>query len=69
MSDSFDLEIVSYLNTIVNVQGFLIFHSYGGGTGSGFAALLMEKLTAEYGKKCKLAFSIYPAPNVSNAIL
>jgi tubulin alpha len=52
-----------------SLQGFLIFHSYGGGTGSGFAALLMEKLTAEYGKKCKLAFSIYPAPNVSEKCL
>lgn len=28
------------------LQGFLIFHSFGGGTGSGFAALLMDKLTS-----------------------
>jgi hypothetical protein len=48
-----------------SLQGFLIFHSYGGGTGSGFSSLLMEKLSGEYGKKAKLAFSIYPAPNVS----
>ena len=47
-----------------SLQGFLIFHSYGGGTGSGFASLLMEKLSGEYGKKAKLCFSIYPAPNV-----
>jgi hypothetical protein len=28
----------------------------------------MEKLSAEYGKKPKLAFSIYPAPHVSNSV-
>ena len=26
------------------LQGFLIFHSFGGGTGSGFTSLLMERL-------------------------
>ena len=46
------------------LQGFLVFHSYGGGTGSGFSSLLMEKMSGEYGKKSKLTFSIYPAPEV-----
>ena len=46
------------------LQGFLIFHSFGGGTGSGFSSLLMERLSGEYPKKSKLAFSIYPAPQV-----
>ncbi|CAG0905553.1 unnamed protein product, partial [Darwinula stevensoni] len=44
--------------------GFLIFRSFGGGTGSGFASLLMERLSVDYGKKSKLEFSIYPAPRV-----
>ena len=52
-----------------SLQGFLVFHSYGGGTGSGFSSLIMEKLSGEYGKKAKLAFSIYPAPNVSLFLL
>ena len=47
------------------LQGFLIFHSFGGGTGSGFGSLLLERLSVEYGKKSKLGFSIYPAPQVS----
>ena len=47
------------------LQGFLIFHSFGGGTGSGFASLLMERLSVDYGKKSKLEFAIYPAPQVS----
>jgi tubulin alpha len=46
------------------LQGFMCFHSFGGGTGSGFTSLLMERLSAEYGKKSKLEFSVYPAPQV-----
>ena len=48
------------------LQGFVIFHSFGGGTGSGFGSLLMERLSMEYSKKAKLGFSIYPAPQVRN---
>ncbi|KAM0686348.1 alpha-tubulin [Conglomerata obtusa] len=51
------------------LQGFLIFHSFGGGTGSGFGALVMDRLSQEYGKKSKLEFSIYPAPRVSTAVV
>lgn len=47
------------------LQGFLVFHSYGGGTGSGFTSLLLERISIDYGKKAKLCFSIYPAPQVS----
>merc|ERR1711970_1686373 len=51
------------------LQGFLIFHSFGGGTGSGFTSLLMERLSVDYGKKAKLEFSIYPAPQVATAVV
>uniref|UniRef100_A0A3Q2CIE9 Tubulin alpha chain n=1 Tax=Cyprinodon variegatus TaxID=28743 RepID=A0A3Q2CIE9_CYPVA len=51
------------------LQGFLIFHSFGGGTGSGFTSLLMERLSIDYGKKSKLEFAIYPAPQVSTAVV
>lgn len=47
------------------LQGFFVFHSFGGGTGSGFTSLLMERLSDNYGKKSKLEFVIYPAPQVS----
>jgi tubulin alpha len=49
--------------------GFLIFHSFGGGTGSGFTSLLMERLSIDHGKKSKLEFAIYPAPQVSTAVV
>ena len=51
------------------LQGFLLFHSFGGGTGSGFGSLLMDRLSTDYGKKAKLEFSVYPAPEVSTAVV
>ena len=51
------------------LQGFLIFHSFGGGTGSGFSSLLMERLSVDFGKKSKLEFAIYPAPQISTAVV
>ena len=55
---------LSQADQCTGLQGFLIFHSFGGGTGSGFASLLMERLSVDYGKKSKLEFAIYPAPQV-----
>ncbi|KAJ9049736.1 alpha-tubulin [Entomophthora muscae] len=51
------------------LQGFLVFHSFGGGTGSGFGALLLERLSTDFGKKAKLEFSVYPAPEISSAVV
>ncbi|KAE9963983.1 hypothetical protein EG328_010883, partial [Venturia inaequalis] len=52
-----------------SLQGFLVFHSFGGGTGSGFGSLLLERLATDYGKKCKLEFAVYPAPRVSTSVV
>jgi len=51
------------------LQGFLLFHSFGGGTGSGFTSLCMERLSVDYGKKCKLEFSVYPAPQTASSVV
>jgi len=52
------------------LQGFLIFHSVGGGTGSGFGSLLLERLTADYGnKKTKLDFCLFPSPHVATSVV
>jgi len=51
------------------LQGFFVFHSFGGGTGSGFGALLLEHLSTDYGKKSKLEFCVYPAPQLSSSIV
>ncbi|KAF9152529.1 Tubulin alpha-1C chain [Linnemannia schmuckeri] len=51
------------------LQGFFVFHSFGGGTGSGFGALLLERLSADYGKKSKLEFAVYPAPEMATSVV
>jgi tubulin alpha len=51
------------------LQGFLLFHSLGGGTGSGFGSLLLERLSVDYGKKSKLEICVYPAPQVSTSVV
>ncbi|KAH0839951.1 Tubulin/FtsZ, GTPase domain-containing protein [Lanmaoa asiatica] len=51
------------------LQGFFVFHSFGGGTGSGFGALLLERLSTDYGKKSKLEFCVYPAPQLSSSVV
>lgn len=51
------------------LQGFLFTHSLGGGTGSGLGSLLLEQLAENYGKKSKLEFAVYPAPQVSTSVV
>lgn len=51
------------------LQGFLVFHATGGGTGSGLGALLLERLSVDYGRKSKLSFAISPSPQVSTAVV
>ncbi|KAL2621704.1 hypothetical protein R1flu_001909 [Riccia fluitans] len=51
------------------LQGFLIFHAVGGGTGSGLGSLLLERLSVDYGKKSKLGFTVFPSPQVSTAVV
>ncbi|MGH0139533.1 UNVERIFIED_CONTAM: hypothetical protein FKN15_005451 [Acipenser sinensis] len=62
-------ETIDPADQCTGLQGFLIFHSFGGGTGSGFTSLLMERLSVDYGKKSKLEFAVYPAPCVSTAVV
>ena len=51
------------------LQGFIVFNSVGGGTGSGFGSLLLEKLSVDYSKKSKLGFNVYPSPKISNSVV
>ncbi|KAK3243998.1 hypothetical protein CYMTET_46375 [Cymbomonas tetramitiformis] len=51
------------------LQGFLCFNSVGGGTGSGLGSLLLESLSADYGKKSKIGFTIYPSTQVPTTVV
>merc|ERR1712110_1212303 len=52
-----------------NVQGFIVNHSVGGGTGSGLGGLVLERLSVDYRKKSKIGFEVYPSPNLSPVIV
>jgi tubulin alpha len=51
------------------LQGFFLFHSVGGGTGSGFGSLLLERLSVDFHKKSKLDFCVFPSPQVSTSVV
>ncbi|MEZ4385018.1 MAG: hypothetical protein R3A79_27055 [Nannocystaceae bacterium] len=44
-----------------NLQGFILFHAAGGGTGSGVAAALLERLAVDYRKKSVVTFTLLPS--------
>ena len=46
-----------------NIQGFIMNHSVGGGTGSGLGALILEQIGEDYTKKQKYDFAVYPFDN------
>merc|ERR550532_438833 len=52
-----------------NLQGFIMCHAIGGGTGSGLGMLILERLAVDYRKKSKIGFEIYPAPSISTCIV
>lgn len=52
-----------------NLQGFIIHHSVGGGTGSGLGSLLMERMSVDYGKKPKFCFTIYPSSSLLTSVM
>ena len=51
-----------------NLDGYVISHSIGGGTGSGFSALLLERLSVEFPDATSNAsVAIYPSKKFSNS--
>ena len=49
------------------LQGFLLTHSIGGGSGSGLGSLILERLRQAYPKKKIFTFSVAPSPLISDA--
>eukprot|EP01017_Pseudomicrothorax_dubius_P035072 TRINITY_DN4871_c0_g1_i1.p1 TRINITY_DN4871_c0_g1~~TRINITY_DN4871_c0_g1_i1.p1 ORF type:complete len:446 (-),score=100.99 TRINITY_DN4871_c0_g1_i1:13-1350(-) len=52
-----------------NLQGFMLYHSVGGGTGAGFSSLLLEKISNDFGKVPKIGYSIFSSPNLSTCVV
>lgn len=51
------------------LKSFMIFHSFGGGTGSGLTALLMDHICHQFGKVPKLEIAVCPSPFASTAVV
>ncbi len=50
-----------------SLQGFLLTHSIGGGSGSGLGSLILERLRQAYPKKRIFTFSVVPSPLISDS--
>jgi len=50
-------------------QGFQIFHSLGGGTGSGMGTLLLLKIRDGYPDRITTTYSVFPSPKVSDTVV
>merc|ERR1712198_312679 len=50
-------------------QGFQLFHSLGGGTGSGMGTLLLLKIRDGYPDRITTTYSVYPSPKVSDTVV
>lgn len=55
--------------TATGLQGFVIFSSVGGGTGSGFGNLIQDFLGEDFPRKTKINFVVWPSPRLSNAVV
>ncbi|GJR52370.1 tubulin beta-2 chain-like protein [Tanacetum coccineum] len=64
-----DYCIISTLGMIMNLPGFQVCHSLGGGTGSGMGTLLISKIREEYPDRMMMTFSVFPSPKVSDTVV
>jgi len=69
MIDKVNDRIRKMVDNCDNVQGFIMNHAVGGGTGSGLGALILERIAVDYRKKTKISTSVYPSPNISNCVV
>jgi len=67
MMDKINDRIRKLVDNCQNVQGFIMTHSVGGGTGSGLGCLMLERLGIDYGKKPRIGFEVYPSEALSNS--
>jgi tubulin beta len=51
------------------LQGFQLFHSLGGGTGSGMGTLLISKIREQYPDRVVSTYSVIPSPKVSDTVV
>lgn len=52
-----------------NLQGFFVFHSFGGGTGTGIGCEVLDEITDVYKGKCLFQPLVYPSYQFSSSIV
>ena len=52
-----------------NLQGFMLFHSLGGGTGSGMGTLILTKIKEEYPDRTLATVSVFPSTKMSDSVV
>ena len=61
-------QIFNYHKTL-NLVGFQITHSLGGGTGAGMGTLLISKIREEFPDRMMCTYSVMPSPKVSDTVV
>lgn len=56
-------------NLCDSLQGFMIFHTLGGGTGAGLGSLLLARLRAEFPEKTIVTCSVFPSLGVNDSVV
>ncbi len=52
-----------------NLQGFFVFHAFGGGTGSGVGVELLDSLRENFAKKPIMQPVIYPSNDFASSVV
>lgn len=52
-----------------SLQGFMLFSSFGGGTGSGLGALFLSRLEHEFHRRPRIHVGIFPGPELSPVVV
>ena len=55
--DNIEAQIKNLADACDKLQGFIIHHSLTGGAGTGLTSLILERLNANYSKKCVAVYS------------
>ena len=66
MIDHIMEQIRKQADECTGLQGFMIYKSISGGTGSGLSALIQERLSVDFGRKCNCEFIVFPSEQDSD---
>ena len=51
------------------VQAYQMYHSIGGGTGSGLGSLILERIKETYGYSCSSSVTVFPSTQLAGSVV